>query len=340
MARHGAPPGVGPLSPAGFLGRYGAPPGGGGRPEAAALLLDLLGRAAAWTPHHAHGVRFPGPTGKDTGAGAEDGRAADSSGRTALMHAARRGSVGRVRALLRRHGGVAAAGVNLADHNGETALHKAVHSGSEACVRALLGADGVDANAANVAGLPPLLLATLVAPPGWRGCVRALVAARGVDVNYRSVHTGKTALHRACRLGDAGLVAELLLAGACRFALDNKGRAALPPTAQPALRCVFLAGIDYWHRQRHARHARALRNAVQAVMLARRRLDSGGGGGGGRPAVAESDAGSRAPAGLLRVAGHGGAGGGGAVAPVPLLPHLPEEIWLAVCGFLRGADFV
>ena len=22
------------------------------------------------------------------------------------------------------------------------------------------------------------------------------------------------------------------------------------------------------------------------------------------------------------------------------LPHLPEEIWLAVCAFLRGADFM
>ena len=66
---------------------------------------------------------------------------------------------------------------------------------------------------------------------------------------------------------------------------------------------VFASGVDYWQRKRHGGHSWAMREAITALLLARQRL------------------GTLAP------------------AASPLV-HLPEEIWLAVCCFLRSADFV
>ena len=108
----------------------------------------------------------------------------------------------------------------------------------------------------------------------------------------------------------------LLVAGGCRFALEDapaetrRTPLELAKDAKEgrAVRAVFLSGVDYWQRRRHGGHSWAMRQVVLAVMLARQRLDA-------------------APPPIL--------GGGGARA----LVHLPEEIWLLMCGFLRSADF-
>ena len=72
-----------------------------------------------------------------------------------------------------------------------------------------------------------------------------------------------------------------------------------------AARKVFASGVDYWQRKLHGGHSRAMKRAVLAMMLVRQRLD------------AEAAAAGAAHA----------------------LVHLPEEIWLLMCAFLRSADF-
>jgi len=126
----------------------------------------------------------------------------------------------------------------------------------------------------------------------------------------------KTALHNACAKKNAETASLLLVAGSCRFALCKaKHGAGVPLTETPlalagddkAVRAVFLSGVDYWQRRRHRGHSWAMRQVVLAAMLARQRLDA-------------------APPPILC---------GGARA----LVHLPEEIWLLMCGFFRSADF-
>jgi len=67
---------------------------------------------------------------------------------------------------------------------------------------------------------------------------------------------------------------------------------------------VFASGVDYWQRRRHGGHSWAMQEAVATLLLVRQRL------------------GALAPA----------------TPAAALLPCLPEEIWLAACTFLRGAD--
>ena len=177
---------------------------------------------------------------------------------------------------------------------------------------------------------------------GKAACVRALVAAKGIGHSIADCE-GRTALHVACE-GDlecteerAEIVSLLLVAGSCRFALCEDSatfewRAIVGPQTRAchvgqcrhahadaprtetalslaggneAVRAVFLAGVDYWQRSRHGGHSWAMRRVVRAIMLARQRLDA-------RARAAADDA---------------------------AWLHLPEEIWLLVCGFLRSADF-
>ena len=100
------------------------------------------------------------------------------------------------------------------------------------------------------------------------------------------------------------MVEVLLLAGGCRFLRDDGGKTPLDCAGgHQVVRKVFASGVDYWQRRRHGGHSWALKEAVTTLLLVRQRLD--------------------------------------ALAPAAaLLVHLPEEIWLAVCAFLRSADFM
>jgi len=138
-------------------------------------------------------------------------------------------------------------------------------------------------------------------------------------------------------LGDFALemVSFLLVAGACRFALNHdpcydhlESRTpldfvrhemarrsshahAMPdvhkhdPQMDRALVAILLSGVEYWRRKHHGGHAWAMKEVVKTLLLVDQRLDA--------QAVLNEPAG---------------------------LPYLPKELWLAMCGFLRSADFV
>ena len=161
---------------------------------------------------------------------------------------------------------------------------------------------------------------------GHAEIVDALLAADGIDANLATAPAGglgnRTALHVACknlrgaaRVEMAGL---LLLLGGCRFRLDGGGSTPLALAGgDTGVLKVFASGVDYWRRTRHGGHARALREAVVALLLVRQRL--------GHQAAAPA---------------HGRVLRSRSAALAHALPHLPEEIWLAACVFLRGADFM
>ena len=226
------------------------------------------------------------------------------------MSAAHQGHAACVRALV----AVNKANVDVTNGEKSCALTFAATNGHAECIAALLVADGINVNQLDSNGDTALALAS---ENGHAACVRALLAAKGIDHSTRDTdHSCRTALHHACAKKDAEAASLLLVAGSCRFALCRAEHGAgVPLTETPlalagndkAVRAVFLSGIDYWQRRRHGGHSWAMRQVVLAVMLARQRLDA-------------------APPAIL---------GGGARA----LVHLPEEIWLLVCGLLRSADF-
>ena len=233
-----------------------------------------------------------------------DANHADDDGSTALFMASQEGHTEVVRALL-AVGGIDA---NHADDAGNTALIMASQDGHAEVVRALLAVGGIDVNPINVDDSSALMLAVSYS---HTSCARALVAAKGIDINLKSPQFGNgTALHDAC--GDlhgttrTEMVGLLLTAGGCRFQLDDAGQTPLDMAAgDKGVLKVFASGIDYWQRRRHGGHGWAMKEAVTALLLVRQRLD-----------------------------------GPAAPAAGSLLVHLPEEIWLEVCAFLRGADFM
>ena len=104
----------------------------------------------------------------------------------------------------------------------------------------------------------------------------------------------------------------LLVAGGCRFLRDERGATPLDcADGHKGVAEVFASGVDYWQRKRHGGHAWVMKEVVETLLLVRQRLDA-----------------------------HALANPGAAHAQVPLLPHLPEEIWLAALGFLRSADYM
>ena len=163
------------------------------------------------------------------------------------------------------------------------------------------GTDGIDANLATTQGDTALIMASL---QGHAEIVRTLLAVDAVDANHANAHGGGTAVHAACLVQRAEIVEVLLLAGGCRFLRDGNGSTPLDlADRHKSVLKVFASGVDYWQRRRHGGHVGALKEAVATLLLVRQRLQA------------------LAPA----------------AAP---FPRLPEEIWLAVCAFLRSADFV
>ena len=110
----------------------------------------------------------------------------------------------------------------------------------------------------------------------------------------------------------------LRAAGGCRFRRNGGGSTPLALAGgDKGVLEAFASGVDHWRRTRHGGHARALREAVVALLLVRQRF-------GHQAAAPAHGRGLRARSAALARA----------------LPHLPEEIWLAACVFLRGADFM
>ena len=162
--------------------------------------------------------------------------------------------------------------------------------------------------------------------------------AKGANPALADRH-GWTALHHACKNQDAELAAVLLAAGSCRFVQE----AAPCDTRRPpldlaagskAVRAVFLSCVDYWQRRRHGGHSWAMKRVVLAMMLVRQRLDA-------RPR-APSPSSAAGPARALPAA-HAAAAPPSCLQrerpAARCLVHLPEEVWLLMCAFLRGADF-
>ena len=250
-----------------------------------------------------------------------------------LIIAAEEGRVDCLRALLAADGVM----VNSPDSLGYTALMHAAEIGKASCVRALLADARVDVNSVSDYGWSALRCA---ADGNQTECVRALVGHGGVDLDlandYEGVFYSWTALHHACSTNNAEAASLLLVAGSCRFALEAAdapggsatGRAPLSLAGNSkegqAVRAVFLSGVDYWQHRRHAAHSRAMRDAVLAVMLVRQRLDASP-----QPAVAVAVA-ARSTRRRRAAA---------AALTARALVHLPEEIWLLMCGFLRSADY-
>ena len=286
-----------------------------------------------------------------------DANQTNEHGATALIVAANNESSACVRALLAVDG----IDVNHVGNYGHTALGCAAEEGQADCLRALLAADGIDANLA--AGMPSGSALTLAARDSHTECVLALVAVEGISVNHvdddgntaldysarcndtecvRALATAKgidlghhdpddgwTPLHWSCYRDNADMATLLLVAGGCRFAREaepaetRKTPLELVGDAKEgrAVRAVFLSGVDYWQRRLHGGHSWAMRQVVRTLMLTRLRLDTS-------PPVRAAVA--------VRVTRRRAATR--AAAPHPLV-HLPEEIWLLVCGFLRSADF-
>ena len=228
---------------------------------------------------------------------------ATNQGATALIYASQNGHAEVVRALL------AVEGID-ANHattgDGSTALIYASQEGHNEIARALLAVDGINANHATNAGGTALTVAIF---NHHTGCIRALAAAKGININLPRQECGnRSALHDACAFGGTEIVELLLVAGGCRFLSDDNGNKPLNYGARKA----FASGVDYWQRKRHGGHTWSTRQVVTTLLCVRQRLfaeDSDG--DTDRRKVEDLDA----------------------------LPHLPEEIWLAMCAFLRSADF-
>ena len=240
----------------------------------------------------------------------------EHDGFTALMLACDAGHAECVRALVTVEG----LEVNAATHDevwGCTALHMAAQDGHLACVQALLTVDTIDVNCVMAESSTPLTLATAhcaaaCSPtdrPEGRACVQALVAAKHIYMNHQtSEHANRSALHDACNasLANADLVSLLLVGGSCRFLRDASGASPLDIArgrGDKHVLAAFASGVDYWQRRRHGGHAWVLKRVVATMLLVRQRLI-------------------------------------GAPPPTAALVHLPEEVWLLVCAFLRGADFM
>ena len=238
-----------------------------------------------------------------------DQNQASNDGATPLWIACHKGREGCVRLLL----ATAGTDPNKAGKRGTTPLYVACQNGHEGCARLLLSTAGTDPNKAKKSGATPLYVAC---DQNQRSCARLLLAAVGTRPNAPLTVNRRTPLHSACKEGDTAEAALVLVGGGDRFSVSAQGRTPLADTTSEAVRKLFRSGIDYWQRRRHGQHAHDMKQVVWTLLLVRQRL-----GHRALPAAA--------PAGPVVQDQQ----------PTALLAHLPEEIWLAVCNFLRSADF-
>jgi ankyrin repeat protein len=228
----------------------------------------------------------------------------DGGGATALIRACVNGHLEVVRALMAVDG----IDANLAGDDGYTALIFAALCGYTDIVCALLAVDGIDANLAGNDGCTALIHAS---GGGHVGCARALAAAAGIRINLRGPGFGNmSALHIACTIESSATRVEmaglLLTAGGCRFQRNDTGETPLDMAAGDVRAVeVFASGVDYWQRVRHSCHGWGMKEVVMTVLLVRQRVDG----------FAEGTS-------------------------VPMLVHVPEEMWLMALTFLRSADFM
>ena len=291
---------------------------------------------------------------------------ADMDGRGPLHHAAREGRAGVVGQLLAAPGVDPNQAADFGNHAHTAPLHAAVDAGHMPCVAALLAFDGIAADQRTRCGRSALNFACYNPDKPDTTIVRRLATTRGVALNNPdgvTVHGDHdktpawwTALHHACFRRDVELAKVLLMAGGCRFALTSQGETPMdlcgeaperlpypyrgrfpdmhpgtlrkPACQSKELRAAFLSGIDYWQRKHHRGHTWETREAVRTLLLVRQRLDA-------RAHTATAAAETRA---RRRPASRAAPRAAPRPSP-PHLPHLPEEIWLAACSFLRSADW-
>ena len=125
---------------------------------------------------------------------------------TAVLHAARTGSLGRLRTTVSHDRALV---LRAADPEGRTVLHLACMRGRPAVVVFLLGLSGIDINQNDRIGRTPLYTAAL---SGHAAIVEVLLCTPGIvtaGVNDFSRH-GHTMLGMACKNGQAAIVALLL----------------------------------------------------------------------------------------------------------------------------------
>lgn len=184
-------------------------------------------------------------------------------------------------------------------------------------------------------------------------------------------------LHTAIHAGAVELAGDILVSGGCRFAIQAVGHGDwLTPLALARLKGsadmlkLFSSGVDYWQRLLHRRHSWAMRRVVFLLLLTHQRsttaacrsevFEPNGNGRSSRLLSPRLASPRRMHCGPSTPRCMGAYARGAAqriknntcLNPLPSVnnvlpsvncsgaePILPVEMWLAVCKFLRSADF-
>ena len=197
--------------------------------------------------------------------------------------------------------------VNIACRIGWTAMYAAAQAGYVEVVQILASLPNIDVNRANkMFGWTPLIVASEGKEESHMTIVKLLIATRNIDINQEA-KDGQTALHVACRVGNAEMTTILLVGGACRLKTDGDGElpvALAHNNGHEDTKKLFDTGIEFWWIKRHRGHCVGMRRLVYVALLlqnythSRKHRDS-------------------------RARKH----------------WLPKEMWLLICSFIRSADY-